>query len=104
MLKLSTSGRGWALRTAAIAFLIAGSTAVPAVAQARAGVQVSAQVVPFDTIQVVAARHLAAGDLRWQPVSGTTVANVRFEQVADVQPDPSQTRRSRRVVVSYVSN
>ena len=100
----SSSGLGWVIRVAAIAFLIAGVTAIPAAGQATAAVQVSAQVMPLDTIQVAAARHLAAGDERWQPVRGSTVADVRFEYVSDLPADTSPTRRSRRAVVSYVSN
>jgi hypothetical protein len=87
---------------AAIAFLIGFCSTTGAVAQTPAAVQVSARVIPLDTIQVAVVRHFAAGEKAWQPVPGTTLADVHFEAVADVPSTEDAARRSRRVVVSYI--
>lgn len=100
--ELAFPSRG-ALRVAGLALLISGISAVRASAQGRAELQISARVVAVDTTPVAAARHLAAGEERWQPVRGSTVAEVRFEKMTDIASgdDPA---RSRRVVVSYMNN
>ncbi|HEY7683314.1 MAG TPA: hypothetical protein VH879_11785 [Gemmatimonadales bacterium] len=91
-------------RIAGLAILIVCGAAVPAFGQGRATVQVSARVVPLDTIQTAAVRHFAAGELGWHPPAGTSTADAWVEAAGRDLVTGDQSREARRVVVSYVRN